>query len=249
MNIKLNIDGVDYTCTPNPPPPPPFGLFLLPAGVVPAITKLDALAWVGTKDAATAGTATFQTEYPVTVGGKQARSFSTKYALGAGVRFSCIYEPLNDPTSTHFIYAGYLWIDDPSQVGQMELDNNQVTADGRTYIFGVQANANDGCWDITTMDPNARWLPTPAKANLHSWPAKTWLRFEIMSHRDNAGNITYDAIYLNGTTVQIGKTLPSAQKLGWNIGRLLVNWQLGGLSGKSGAIQAYGSEIEVAKWS
>ena len=243
--IKLNIDGVDYTCT---PPPPPFGLILLPAGVTPVITNLDALAWQGTKDEATPGAATFNTAYPVAIGGKQARSFSNKYTNGAGVRFSCIYEPSGDTASTHFIYAGYLWIDDPSQIAQMELDNNQVTADGKTYIFGCQANANDNSWDITRMTPNSNWVPSGQSTNPQKWPAKQWMRFEVMSHRDNAGNVTYDQIYFNGVTMPVGKTLPSAQKLGWDVGRLLTNWQLGGVSGKSGLILTYGSGIQVAKW-
>ncbi len=246
MNISLTIDGVAYTVTPTVVPPPPSGLFLLPAGVNPTVVNLDALVWQGTKDAATSGIATFATTYPLAISGKQARQFSTSYTNHAGVRFSCRYAD-GDTTSTHFIYAGELWIDDPTQIAQMELDNNQVTADGKTYIFGVQANANDGFWDITEMNPGSHWTPTTLKVNPRTWPAKTWIHFEIMSHRDNAGKVTYDAIYFNGVTMQIGKTLASAENIGWTIGRLLVNWQLGG-AWAAGSILTYGSGLVVAKW-
>jgi hypothetical protein len=251
--VTLIIDGVNYTCTPTPltpptptPTPPPDSLVLLPAGITPTIYPLNALTnWIGVHDGATSGTAVGKTAYPVSVGGRtDARQFTSTFTGSGGFRWSVTYD--NDISTDHFIYAGDLFFDSVAGLAQMELDNNQVTADGKTYIFGCQANANDGKWDITKAVTGSQWVASSAPGNPQSFPLSQWLHFEIMAHRDNAGNITYDSIYFNGTTYQIGVTLPAALKLGWAIGTLLVNFQLGG-SG-SGSVTAYASGLEVAKW-
>jgi hypothetical protein len=255
--VKLNIDGVDYTCTavvvdPLPPPPvppvvpPASGLVLLPAGVTPTITLLDALTnWQGEHDGATSGTASGTTSYPVSIGGRQARAFPSDYTSHGGFRYHVQYA--TDLTAKNFIYAGDLYFDSEFPA-QMELDNNQVTADGKTYIFGVQANKNSGKWDITKQDTQCHWVPSSAKGDPTQWPTKQWLHFEIASHRDDLGNITYDAVHLNGVTQQIGTVLPSARNIGWTKGHLLVNVQLGGASSGSGSIRCYGSNLQVARW-
>jgi hypothetical protein len=218
----------------------------LPAGVTPTITHLDALTnWQGEHDGATSGTASGTTSYPVSIGGRQARAFPSDYTSHGGFRYHVQYA--TDLTAKNFIYAGDLYFDSEFPA-QMELDNNQVTADGKTYIYGVQANKNDGKWDITKQDTQCHWVPSSAKGDPTQWPTKQWLHFEIASHRDDAGNITYDAVHLNGVTQQIGTVLPSARNIGWTKGHLLVNLQLGGASSGSGSIRCYGSNLQVARW-
>ena len=241
--VKLNIDGVDYAVT---PALSPTGLLLVPAGITPVIDKLDALTgWIGVHDAATIGTAAGTTVYPVTVGGRTTRSFSNTYTNFGGIRYHCRYDL--DIKSSHFVYAGDLYFDSTVGLAQMELDNNQVTADGKTYIFGAQFNANDGKLDITKTDTACHWVPTAMAGNPKNWPLKTWLHFEIATHRDNLGNITYDAAHFNGITQKINATMPSSLMLGWGVGILLANFQLGG-DGASGSITAYASNLQVAKW-
>ena len=231
-----------------PPPIPASGFYLLPSGVTPTVVQLDALTtWAGEWHNATSGTATGTTTYPVTIDGRQARSFPSTYTKNGGLRYHVQYAI--DTKATHFIYAGDLWIDDPTQIAQMELDNNQVDTAQKVYIYGVQCNKNSGKWDITKQDTTCHWIPSTAKGDPTQWPAKRWLHFEIMSHRDNAGNITYDAVYLDGVTQLINQSLPSARKIlpVWGVGHLLVNLQLGGANA-SGSIQAYGSGLKVARW-
>lgn len=251
MIIKLNIDNVDYTVTaivPPPPPQPPIsstGLLLVPASLNPQVIKLDTLAWSGVHDSATSGSATGLSVYPVTVGGRRARSFVSNYMNNGGLRYHCAYG--NDAAAHNFVYAGDLWFDDLTPLAQMELDNNQVV-DDKTYIFGVQANNTSGAWDVTKADTTCHWVPTTAKGSPNAWPAKTWLHFEIASHRDDAGNITYDAVHFNGMTQQIGITFPASLALRWKpLGLLMVNLQLGGALA-SGSILVYGSNLCVARW-
>jgi hypothetical protein len=260
MNIKLNIDGVDFTVTPvvTPIPSPlvptvpvvaptaPAGLLLIPSGIAATVVKLDALGWVGEHDGATNGTGAGVTKYPLVVGGRaNVRSFSNTYTNYGGFRYHVEYD--KDTAHTHFVYAGDLYFDSVAGLGQMELDNNQVTSDGKTYIFGVQCNSNDGAWDITKQDTQCHWIPSSAKGNPKNFPLNTWLHFEIASHRDDVGNITYDSVHFNGATQKINTTLPSARNLGWGLGACLVNFQLGG-TGVSGSIVAYANNLQVAKW-
>lgn len=242
---------------PPPPPPAPAGLVLMPSGVKPTITPLDALTnWAGEWDGATnsAGKdasgkaipgASGTTSYPVSIGGRQARAFPSDYKNHGGFRYHVQYA--TDLNAKNFIYAGDLYFDSELPA-QMELDNNQVTADGKTYIYGVQCNKNSGKWDITKQDTACHWVPSSAKGDPTQWPTKTWLPFEIMCHRDDAGNIIYDAVRFNGVTQLINQTLPSARNIGWTKGHLLVNLQLGGASATSGSIRCYGSNLQVARW-
>jgi hypothetical protein len=239
--IKLNIDGVDYACTPS------NGFLLVPSWITPTVVNLDALTgWSGEKDAGTKGTAVGTSAYPVNVGGRIARSFPSDYTNYGGMRYHCNYA--TDMNSHNFVYAGDLWFDDPAPLGQMELDNNQVTADGRTYIFGCQANNNDGAWDVTEAISASQWVITPAKGCPKTWPAKQWMHFEIASHRDDAGNVTYDAVHFNGATQAIGMTLPASLMLNWKRGDCVVNWQENGALPGAGSIRAYGSNTRVARW-
>jgi hypothetical protein len=240
--VKLNIDGVDFTVTPISP----TGLLLVPVGVTAVVDELDALGWTGEQDAATDGTSVGATTYPVTIGGRTgARLFTNTYTNYGGFRYDVDYD--TDATSTHFVYAGDLYFESVAGLAQIELDNNQVTSDGKTYIFGVQCNLNDGLWDITKTDTTCHWLPTAAVGNPKNFPLNTWLHFEIASHRDNAGNVTYDAVYFNGATQEINTTLPSAISLGWSIGACVVNLQIGG-DGASGSVEVYANNLKVAKW-
>lgn len=230
------------------PSPPAYGLFLLPAGIVPTISELDALTnWAGEHDGATSGSATGGSTYPVTIGARTARAFPSDYKNHGGFRYHVQYA--TDTKAKNFIYAGNLWFDSELPA-QMELDNNQVDAAQKVYIYGVQCNKNSGKWDITKQDTACHWVPSVAKGDPTQWPTKTWLPFEIMAHRDDAGNITYDAVYFNGVTQQIGQTLASARKIlpPWDVGHLLVNLQLGGSSSGSGSIRCYGNGLKVARW-
>lgn len=245
MKISLNIDGADYMVLPIPPPKSPTGLILAPSGVPIAVTMLDDLGtWTGEHDEATAGTATPTTKYPVLIGGRFARLFQSIFTDNGGARFHTVYG--SDPTAKNFIYAGDLYFESVTDLAQMELDNNQVTADGKTYIFGCQCDKASGFWDVTFCDTGSHWKPTGFKGDPSTWPVNQWLHFEIACHRDDAGNITYDAIHFNGTTTAIGVTLAAALALQWTPGAMLVNFQLGGDG--SGTINAYGSNLQIARW-
>lgn len=251
MNIKLNIDGIDYSVTPTPPPLSSTGLFLVPPSVTPCTFQLtESPLWKGTPDEATSGTATLTSTYPVTIGGRTARKFQSVFTNNSGARFSCVYDSESTYTPMNFVYSGSLFIDGPQPIGQMELDNNEVDpVSGDTYIFGVQQNINSGSWDVTSTDRTVikcEWHPTQAKGSPANWPTNMWLPFEIASHRDNYGVITYDAVRFNGTTQPIQAIYPASLPLKWAKGIKLVNFQIGGKG--TGTVIIYASNLQITCW-
>lgn len=255
MNIQLTLDdGTELIGTVQPKPiPSPTGLLLVPPNVAPTLSFLDALTtWLfefdkGTQVDATTG-AVGSTQYPVLVGGRQARQFNSTFTNNGGVRFHAIYG--NDPGARNFVFAGDLWVTSVAQLGQMELDNNQIDAQGNTYIYGCQCNSADGAWDVASSDPQTKsnkWNPTPVKGSPANFPPNQWLHFELAHHRDDAGNITYDAIHFNGVTEPVGMTVVGAMPLGWTPdGDLLVNFQINGLG--NGQMSVWASNLRVARW-
>ena len=64
-------------------------------------------------------------------------------------------------------------------------------------------------------------------------------------HRDSAGNVTYDSVSFDTKVSKfVGASGPSVFGLGWEIGRQVVNFQIGGNKTFSGAT-AYLSHLTV----
>ena len=60
--------------------------------------------------------------------------------------------------------------------------------------------------------------------------------------------MTYDWVNLDGTATDFkNATGPSAENLGWEMGDLLLNFQLDG-AGTSGSITAYIDELTIHRW-
>ncbi len=62
-----------------------------------------------------------------------AREFSMSYSEKGGERFSLDFG--TDTESTHFVYDTYVDIVNPAQLANLELDVNQVMANGKTVIY------------------------------------------------------------------------------------------------------------------
>ena len=75
----------------------------------------------------------------------RAREFYVTYTDDGGELSSVDFA--NDTTSTHFIYDAYIYLADPSQVQNIEMDMNQVLADGKTVILATQCSSNSNSWE------------------------------------------------------------------------------------------------------
>jgi hypothetical protein len=176
-----------------------------------------------------------------------ARQFYATYSAHGGEIYHISFG--TDTNATHFVYDAYVYIDDPTQLANLEMDMNQVMADGRTVILATQCSSYSRSWEYTTVSGGTHWHASNIPCNVKTWTAKTWHHVQIASHRDAAGIATYDWIGFDGTYTDFqNATGNSAQSLGWAKGDLLINFQLDGSSAASGAMTAYTDKLIVYRW-
>lgn len=158
-----------------------------------------------------------------------------------------------DPNAKHFVYVTQILITNPAAVANVEMDINQVLANGNTVIYGVQCDGYSGTWDYTINAgtpaiPVDSWVHTNAQCPRPStWAANTWHRIQIAYSRDDAGNVTYESAVLDGVQSDFqGATGNSTFSLGWG-STLLTNFQIDGL-GAVGATNVYLDNMTVYRW-
>lgn len=210
--------------------------------------------WRWTHDRGTPGTAVGSSDYPVrkpSLGGS-AREFHVSYWRHGGERYSLTFD--HDTRPTHFIYDAYVYLDNPSQVRNVEMDMNQVIANGKTVIFGTQCSAGSGTWEFTTaVKRKGRKSPIWHRSNLscnpQQWAAQRWHHVQIAYHRNSSGVVTYDWVRFNGTQRNFRNAAgDSALALRWNHGDLLLNFQLDGARHDNGSMKAYVDHLKIYHW-
>jgi hypothetical protein len=209
---------------------------------------LDGKGWLYERDKAVSGEAQGSTAYPATTPlYDDAREFYMTYSSRGGVRWHLSFA--KDTTATHFVYDTYIYLIDPTQVANIELDMNQVMSNGKTVIFGTQCSTYSKTWEYTVDTGGSHWVPSNVACNPKTWTANTWHHVQIASHRDSTGYVTYDWVNVDGAhNVFSNAKGDSARSLGWQKGTLLINFQLDGANKDSGTIQAYAHEVTVLRW-
>jgi hypothetical protein len=180
----------------------------------------------------------------------QTAKFQTSYTNWGGEIYSRSYA--TDPNSTNFLYDAQVWIEAGSQVGNLEMDNNQVIANGDTVIYAFQCAGDSGTWDYssnvgTRAKPIVKWLPSSAPCNPAAWTPNVWHHVQISYSRDSVGNVTYNSVWLDGVEAPINKTVPSAFSLGWASGILMTNFQVDGV-GAGGSSTLYLDNLTISRW-
>lgn len=216
-----------------------------------AVSGIQALQWIAQHDpksGATSSGSTVLVTSPSLSG--TAREFDFSYSRYGGELFHATFG--KDTTATHFIYDARVNIPDPSKIANVELDMNQVMANGQTAIYSFQCDGWSGTWDYgenagTPVDHRAHWLHSDANCLAPKDWAPGWHHVQIAYSRDDAGNITYESIVLDGERQDIGKTVPGAFALGW-APTLIVNFQLDGNQAGSASAKAYLDNVTVYRW-
>jgi hypothetical protein len=210
--------------------------------------SLDGKQWISQKDAGTPGSGRGSTVYPATTPSyDNARKFYMTYSARGGVRWHLSFA--KDASKTHFVYDTYVYITDPSQVANIELDMNQVISNGKTVIFGTQCSTYSKTWEYTVNTGGSHWKSSNIGCNPRTWAAKTWHHVQIASHRDSSGNVTYDWVNVDGAHHVFNNAKGnSARSLGWEKGTLLINFQLDGYNHGSGSITSYIHKMTVFRW-
>lgn len=225
---------------------------LVPSNALAATGLQNLSAWFAATDTAGAsGTASGTTGLvgsPSLSG--SAREFTTTFTNAGDERYAAPFGA--DTESTHFFYDGWLYLASPSDdIANLEMDLNQVLANGQTVIFGFQCDGYSGTWDYTKNAgtpeaPVDQWVHTTQPCNPRTWVTDTWHHVQISFTRDDAGNATYNAVWLDGNEQLINATVPAAFALGWS-STLLTNFQVDGL-GSGGSSTVYLDQLTVSRW-
>jgi hypothetical protein len=176
--------------------------------------------------------------------------FATTFTNWGGEIYSKSYA--KDPSVTNFLYDAEVWIEEGSVVGNLEMDNNQVIANGDTVIYAFQCAGDSGTWDYssnvgTRAKPVVKWLRSSQPCNPADWTRNVWHHVQISYSRDAVGNVTYKSVWLDGVEAEINKTVPSAFSLGWAAGTLMTNFQVDGV-GAGGSSTLYVDNLTFYRW-
>jgi hypothetical protein len=230
------------------------------ASAIPSYAKIPASAkssgdltgssrWFWSHDSGTPGSAVASSKYPVEDPSldKKAREFNMSYSGKGGERFSLSFA--HNAQVTHFVYDTYVYLEDPSELANLELDMNQVISNGKTVIFAFQCSGNTGQWEYSLIKSNhPKWQRGGFACSPKNWAAKKWHHIQIASHRDSKGDVTYDWVNFDGTYKELkNATGNGALSLHWGEGVLNLNFQLDGAKDR-GSVKIYTDELTIRYW-
>jgi hypothetical protein len=180
-----------------------------------------------------------------------ARSFYTSYSGYGGNRYHVSFG--DDENALNFLYDGWIYVTaSKSTIANIEMDLNQVMANGQTVIFGFQCDGWNGTWDYTknagtAAKPVDTWVHSGAACNPRNWTANVWHHVQISYSRTTAGVVTYHAVWFDGVEQTINATVPSAFSLGW-APTLLTNFQVDGVTSGSSTSLVYLDALKISRW-
>jgi hypothetical protein len=204
--------------------------------------------WQGEHDAGTPGTSQGSTVFPATTPVyDDARKFYMTYTSRGGERWHLSFA--KDASSTHFVLDTYVYVANPDQLANLELDLNQVMSNGKTVIFGTQCSNYSGTWEYTYYSSGFHWHTSNIPCTPRTWAANTWHHIQIAFHRDSSGNATHDWVSVDGKQTSFsGATGMAAASLGWATGSLVLNVQMDGYSKTSGSVTSYFHKTTFYRW-
>ncbi len=205
--------------------------------------------WQWEHDGGTPGWSSGSTAFPQTISWYDtSRQFYMSYGNYGGERWHLSFA--NDPNSTHFAIDTYIYVANPDQIQNLELDMNQVMGNGQTVIYGTQCSSISNTWEYTYTSNNApHWSRSNIYCNPRSWQANTWHHVQIGFHRDGNGYVTHDWVTLDGNQSWFSNAGGSGGMwLGWAHGALLTNIQIDGAYGGGGSVNAYFHKFTVYRW-
>jgi hypothetical protein len=205
--------------------------------------------WIQAHDGGTPGSSRGSSVYPSsTPVYDDARKFFMTYSDQAGERWSNTFA--KDTTSDHFVLDTYVFLPNPSEVKNVELDINQVTANDETIILSTQCSGEIGQWEYgDTVGKHDHWKSSGIKCNPAEWKANVWHHIQIGEHREANGFVTHDYVILDGVQSNFkNATLESAHFLGWGVGDVNTQFQIEGASKGSGSVTAYIHKFTVYRW-
>jgi hypothetical protein len=228
----------DYTIT------PPSSGPVVPSNAIASsdIQVLDT--WHFNHDAGTPGSAVGESGLVSTPSRSgSARQFISSYTASGGEIYSASYA--DDTTAMNFVYDGWVWIDAGSSIVNLEMDSNQVTANGQTVIYAFQCSGYSNVWEYSGA--GAIWVHSAQPCNPANWQTDTWHHVQISYSRDDSGNVTYHSVWLDGAEQPINATVPSSFALGWQIGVVQTQFQLDGPAANASST-VFLDNLTISRW-
>ncbi|MBS1806113.1 MAG: chitobiase/beta-hexosaminidase C-terminal domain-containing protein [Acidobacteria bacterium] len=180
----------------------------------------------------------------------QAAKVHTTFTNAGGELYSISYG--NDTDAKNFLYDARVWISSGSTLSNLEMDNNQVMRNGDTVIYAFQCSGYTNTWEFssnvgTPTQPQVKWVKSTAPCNASKWTRDTWHHIQILTSRDDSGNVTYHSVWFDGVEAPINRTVNSEFDLGWALGALVANFQVDGI-GTSGSSTLYLDHFIMYRW-
>ncbi len=178
-----------------------------------------------------------------------ARRFNTSFSGSGGEIYDLAWG--SDVDAANFFYDAWVYLaSSAGNMANLELDLNQVIANGQTVIYGFQCDGYSGTWDYaantgSAKKPNDQWIHSGAACDVRNWGKNQWHHVQISYSRNDAGVVTYHSVWLDSAEAQINATVPSAFALGWGP-TLLTNFQVDG-HGK-GSNSVYLDKLTISRW-
>jgi hypothetical protein len=171
------------------------------------------------------------------------------YTGAGGVRWAISFA--KDAAATNFVYDTDVLSPDWTHVAALELDTNQVKANGKTDILGTQCSSYSKTWEVTLINPSTghwHWVPTNVACNPLKWAPGVTHHIRIFGTIDASDISTYTGVELDGVySAFSGATGSTAEALGWGVGTVLTNLQIDGL-GQSGSATVYADKLTIYRW-
>ena len=156
-----------------------------------------------------------------------------------------------DAVATNFVYDAQIYIADGSEIGNLEMDMNQVIPNGDTVIYGFQCDGDHGTWDysanVNGLGSHISWRHSAQPCNPAKWARNAWHHMQISYSRDEVGNVTYHSVWFDGVEAPINATVPTAESLHWAHGDLLTNFQVDGVKGSAASV-VYVDNLTISRW-
>jgi hypothetical protein len=228
--------------------PPPSASYGIPAYALSSGDLDGKGPWGQIHDGGTPGTSRGSSVYPAsTPVYDDARKFYMTYTDRAGERWNL--NSAKDAKATHFVLDTYVYLPNPSEVLNLEMDINQVTANGETVILSTQCAGITGSWEAGyTSGKYDHWWASGIKCDPRNWTPNVWHHIQIGMHRGANGVVTHDWVNFDSTQHAWGYTRESAHFLGWAPAVVDVQYQIEGANKTSGSVTSYIHKLTIYRW-
>lgn len=205
--------------------------------------------WQFENDGATNGWSQGSTVFPATTPSSDSgRELYMTYSNHGGERWHTDFG--SNGAAQNFALDTYVYLENPDQVQNLELDLNQVMSDGETIIYGTQCSSVSNTWEFSyTYGSSPRWAPSNVPCNPRAWAPNTWHHVQIGMHRDSNGTVTHDWVNVDGVQSVFSNAVGGGGLwLGWAPGALVTNVQVDGFNVASGSTATFIHNLTVYSW-